>query len=382
MNVGFSLLTSVGGAGTGTGAYVRGLLDEFVRGNGPEATTVLIRDTEAPRYASLQGERLRLVTTPSRGKLGTAAVRLPALLPPCVPARRLRSSLEQLDLLHYPLTIPVPRTRLPYVQTLHDVQHHDLPQLFSRAQRTWRRVAYDGAARQAALVITDSRHAKGRIVERLGIDPDRIEVAHLGVDTARFSPEPGPGDEAALAALELPPRFLLYPAALWPHKNHRRLLDALGAATDPELGLVLTGPVFGRLAELQAAIARRALDRRVTHLGFVAPDAVPALYRRAVAVVFPSLYEGFGSPPLEAMACGCPVAASTAGSLPEICGDAALMFDPTSTDAIAETIDRIADDAELRCRLRVAGAARIREFTWESAARRHRSAFEHALGGH
>ncbi len=115
---------------------------------------------------------------------------------------------------------------------------------------------------------------------------------------------------------------------------------------------------------------------RVHHLGYLDPDDVPALYRGALAMIFPSLYEGFGAPPLEAMACGCPVASSTRGSLAEVIGDAALTFDPESVEEIAASITRVVEDDSLRASLREAGLAQARAFTWEAAARRHCELYE------
>jgi glycosyltransferase involved in cell wall biosynthesis len=276
-----------------------------------------------------------------------------------------------LDLVHYAVTVPIPETAAPRVVTLHDVQHHDLPQLFSRAERRYRRWAYDGSARRADVVVTSSRFSKERIVTLLGIDAERVEVVHFGIDNARFSPEPSPGDERALAAFDLPRRFALYPANMWPHKNHERLLEALALLSDRELGLVFTGQPYGRLDRLMRRARELGLEERVRHLGHVPSAALPALYRRARALAFPSLYEGFGAPPLEAMACGCPVAASDRTSITEVCGPAALAFDAHSAESIGEALDRVTSDEQLRERLRGAGLERARGFTWQASAERH-----------
>lgn len=376
MHVGFSLRTLTSDAPTGTSTYVHGLLGEFARGNGPERTTLLLGSRTAEEFRCFCGEavQLRVLGGPSRGD--PLVARLSAL--PALRSARGRQggALTELDVLHYPLTIPAPAARLARVVTLHDVQHHDMPELFSRSQRLWRRFAFDRTARQAHVVITDSEHAKARIVERLGIDPERIEVVHHGVDRTRFSPR---ADTGALAGYDLPPRYVLYPAGLWPHKNHERLLEALATVKEPSLGAVLTGPTFDRFGELRASITRYRLEERVKCLGVVSRTALSELYRRAEALVFPSLYEGFGAPPIEAMACGCPVACSTSASLPEICGDAALMFDPRSVDAIASAIRRVISDSRLRERLRRSGRERAAHFSWQRAAERHRAAFERAL---
>jgi glycosyltransferase involved in cell wall biosynthesis len=264
------------------------------------------------------------------------------------------------------------------VVTLHDVQHHDLPGLFSRAERAYRRWAYDGSARRAGVVVTSSNFSKGRIVELVGVEPERVEVVHFGIDTERFAPGPVEDDEEALHGLELPERFAFYPANLWPHKNHERLLEALALLRDTELGLVLTGQDYGRLDRLRERARDLGVDARMHHLGHVGAEALPALYRRAGLLVFPSLYEGFGAPPLEAMASGCPVAASERASIPEVCGEAALYFNPESAESIAATVRTALEDEDVRARLRSHGLERTKAFTWRVAAERHQAIYERA----
>jgi glycosyltransferase involved in cell wall biosynthesis len=268
-----------------------------------------------------------------------------ALLPPR-PVRRL---LSEADVVHYPLTMPLPPTRTPWVTTLHDLQHRELPQLFSRARRAYRSVAYDGAARRADAVVVPTAHARERAVELLGLAPGKVHAIAHGVDHALFRP----GHETREP-------FLLYPAHAWPHKNHARLFAAFGLlqAERPELELVLTGG-----GDLPAPV-----PLGVRLLGRVPDDELAALYRRASCLVFPSLYEGFGMPPLEAMACGCPVAASRIGPLAEVCADAAVLFDPSDPAAIAAgVLDALGRAEQLSRR----GLARAAEFTWERTAQAH-----------
>jgi glycosyltransferase involved in cell wall biosynthesis len=275
------------------------------------------------------------------------------------------------DVVHYPLTVPVPRFGGPTVVTLHDLQHLELPSFFSRAERVYRRFAYDGAARRADVVVTPSEHAKGMAVDRLGLDADRVVVTPHGVDHARFKPE-GPA--------EGPEPFLYYPANLWPHKNHRRLIEGLARASDRTTRLVLSGKPDGA-EELLALAGRLGVGERVTHLGYVAHDRVPALLRGARAMIFPSLYEGFGQPPLEAMACGCAVASSVGGALGEVCSGAVLELDPSDVGSIAAAIDRLASDDELVADLRARGPERAAAYTWKRSAELHRGAYELAASG-
>jgi glycosyltransferase involved in cell wall biosynthesis len=265
---------------------------------------------------------------------------------------RLRHHFRGADVVHYPLTVPLPPLGMPSVVSLLDLQHRDLPQVFSRGERAYRAIAYDRAAKRADRVIAISEFVRGRAIELLGLDPERVTAIHLAVDRARFSPGDSPREP-----------YLLYPAQPWPHKNHARLYEAFGVLRRerPELRLVLTGA--GDFGDVPDGVEVR---------GRVAFDELPALYRRASALVFPSLYEGFGIPLLEAMACGCPVACADAGSLPEIGGDAARLFDPRDVDAIADGVRAVLDDPEP---WRERGLARAAQFSWDANARAHESVY-------
>ena len=227
-----------------------------------------------------------------------------------------------------------------------DLQHEFLPQFFSRAERAYRRAVYGWSVRRSRLVITISEHAARAVVDRFDVPEDRVRPIHLGLDHSVFRP----GDEPR-------GRFLVYPARAWPHKNHERLFEAFAELRrrHPDLELVLTayeGPT--------PAGARS--------LGHVSRDELVRLYRTAAGLVFPSLYEGFGQPTLEAMACGCPVASSNAAALPEVCGDAARLFDPTSTDDMVAAVEEIlARPAEWSAK----GIARAAQFSWDATARAH-----------
>ena len=272
-------------------------------------------------------------------------------------SRKLQNGLREVDVVHYPLTVPIPRTSASKVVTLQDVQHLDLPDHFSPARRRFRHRAYDEGAQKAAAVIVTSEFVRGRALALLDLDESRVHVVPLGVDHALFSP----GDETREA-------FLLYPARPWPHKNHARLLEAFVVlrAELPELRLVLTG---GRLEELGA------LPEGVDRLGTVPVEELASLYRTAACLVFPSLYEGFGMPPLEAMASGSPVAAATAGAIPEVCGEAAVYFDPKDPEAIA---NGIREALALADELREFGIERAATFTWAETARLHEAVYTQA----
>ncbi|QHC74199.1 glycosyltransferase family 1 protein [Rathayibacter sp. VKM Ac-2805] len=265
---------------------------------------------------------------------------------------RLRRRLGRDAVLYFPFTVPLPwpSRRQGHVQMLFDLQHRDLPHLFPRVERVFRRLAYEATARRADAVITISAFTKGRIVELLGIPEERIHVSHLGVDTRRFVANLGTRED-----------FVFYPARAWPHKNHARLFEAVRLLREEghSLRLVLTGGDLDRLGPLPDFVEWR---------GHVTPEELADLYRRAAVLAFPSLYEGFGLPPIEAMASGCPVAASDAGSLPEICGDAAVYVDPLEPRSIA---DGILEAIERTGELGPLGVERARSFSWERCREEH-----------
>ena len=379
MHVGFSLLTLLPGKVGGSETYVRGLLEAFGDGEGPERTTALVTTRVRHAYEAFARGPVSLRDVPYwRYPQGTARRALSLCGGLALGKRLGRRAAADLDLVHYPLTVTLPRSPGASVVTYHDAQHLEHPAFFSRAERTYRAWTYDHAARTASLVVTPSEFTRQTAIDRLGLSPERVRASSSGIDHARFRPH-GDLDDRILGNLGLPERYLIYPANLWPHKNHDRLLQALGMVHDEDLMLVLTGGAYKQLDALQATAARAGVSSRVLHLGHVEDHVLPALYRRALATVFPSLYEGFGSPPLEAMACGCPTAVARAGALPESCGAATLYFDPTSAESIAEAIARLAADGALRARLREAGIGHAAGFTWSASARRHTAVYRDAI---
>ena len=372
MHVGFSLLTLFPGRVGGSESYARGLLDAFAAGSGPERVTVLANRHVMAAYGGYRRGPVQLheVSSYRSGDmLATRALAMAAAR--LAPARAARDAPPALDLLHYAVTVPIPALPLPAMVTVHDVSHLDRRGPASWPLRRYRHWAYDGAARAADVVVATSGFARERIVEGMGAQSERVEVVAPGIDHDTFRPGRRPDDEALLSALPLPERFVLYPANLWPHKNHARLVEALALVPDRELGLVLAGQRYGRGRRLEARARRLGLADRVRHVGQLEPAVLAALYRRARATVIPSLHEGFGFPALEAMACGCPVASSGRGGLGEVSGEAALRFDPEQPGEIAAAIDQLAGDGEPRARLIAAGLRLAGRYTWQAAAQRH-----------
>jgi len=366
MNVGLALLTLLPGRAGGAETYVRGLTNAFANGDGTELTTLLLNRSNRSSFPSQNSSHLTSVCIDAYRPGDSSLTRLIAMTAAHLTPRAIADAVPSgLDLMHYPVTVPIPRVAgIPRVISLLDVQHHDLPQLFSVGERAYRRWAYDKAARDADRVITISDFSASRISAQLMIPRDQIDVIHLGIDHDRFQPD---GPTASIPSL--PERYLYYPANSWPHKNHELLFEAFTMIDDAELHLVLSG------ATPSGSVMHKA-DSRVRHLGSVPADQVAPLLRGAQAMIFPSLYEGFGFPPLEAMACGCPVAASQIGAVSEVCGEAALLFDPTDPKLIAAAIRQIIGDADLRANLTSLGIRQASKFTWQQTALGHRAVYQ------
>jgi len=215
-------------------------------------------------------------------------------------------------------------------------------------------LAYDLPARRASAIITISHFSKARIVSALGVDPEKVHVAYLGHKAPALSPNHGERDN-----------FLLYPARMWAHKNHSRLIEAVALLRNerPTLRLVLTGDPGGH---------HEALPEWVENRGLVSRDELNDLYRSAACLVFPSLYEGFGLPPIEAMSAGCPTAVAKSGALPEVCGSASVYFDPTSPADIARGITQALNDSS---RLSALGPKHASSFSWKRCAQDHAAVY-------
>jgi glycosyltransferase involved in cell wall biosynthesis len=222
-------------------------------------------------------------------------------------------------------------------------------------------------------VITVSDSSRRDITRFMRVNPVRIHVIP-GAVSPRWQPPDADALRAARAAYSLPERYLLYVGNVEARKNLQRVIAAYATLPTDTPPLVIVGPHKWRYSAIVAAAAE--LGDRLIFTGYVDDAHLPAVYGGALLFLFPSLYEGFGLPVLEAMACGTPVITSTASSLPEVAGDAALLVDPTDTDAIAAAMVRLLADADLQHELRKKGLARAADFSWPQAARRTLTAYQ------
>jgi glycosyltransferase involved in cell wall biosynthesis len=249
----------------------------------------------------------------------------------------------------------------------------------NRLALRYARASIAGAARRATRVLTVSESSKRDILRFVDIKPEKIDVIYNAYDE-RFIVEPNEDDVVRVRErYQLHDEFVLYAGGVKPHKNLERLIQAFDLVRKmglDHLKLVLIGDDISRYSALRRAVHRHQLHNYVRFLGYMPEETLAVMYRLAGVFVFPSLYEGFGLPPLEAMASGTPVVTSNVSSLPEVAGDAAVLVDPYDPHAIAEGIYRVLTDEQLRRDLRVRGAARARQFSWATSVGRVRQIYQ------
>jgi glycosyltransferase involved in cell wall biosynthesis len=340
---------------TGNETYVRALLREYGERDDLQVTS-LVEDA-ALADAAVQAARKR--TVPRSGLLRLGAMSMAA--------RQARP-----DVLHAVYFSPY-LAGLPVVLTVHDISYELHPEFFGRSERLRGKTLIRDGARRARFVVTVSETSRTDLIERYGLPDDRVVAIHNGVDW-RFLDVP----ERPLGPIGDRPLRVLALGTLQPRKNLARLLEAVRvAAAARPMHLRVVGP-----DGYQAATIRDALQGSadVEIVGYVGDDELVDQYTGSDMLVYPSIYEGFGLPVVEAMACGVPVITSTGGSLPEVAGDAAVIVDPYDVAAIAAAILRVADDTELRADLVARGRARARHFSWAASADRHIQLYREAAG--
>ena len=308
----------------------------------------------------------------------TPLVRIPLTL-----AAELRR--RPVDLLHVQYTAP-PLAPCAVVATVHDLSFEHLPETFKRRSRAQLRLTVRRTARSAARVLVPSEHTRRDICETYDLAPGRVAVTPLAAP-AHFAPV---GDEAELRRVRglygIEGDYVLSVGSIQPRKNLARLVGAYAGLrrARPQANLpklVLVGKRAWLYGETLRAIRESGIGDLTVLTGYVSESDLPALYTGALCFVYPSYFEGFGLPPLEAMQCGAPVVAGDRTSLPEVVGRAGLLVDPFDEGALAAAIARLIDDGDLRARLRAAGLERARQFTWRETARLTLEAYERAAGG-
>ncbi len=285
---------------------------------------------------------------------------------------------QRLDLLHSMAFVTPLLNRVPEVLTIYDLSFFHFPQLFPTMQRAYLQSQTARSVRGARRLITISEASKMDICELFGVPPSRVDVVYPGVDPF-YVPAPKEQIEQFRHREQLPEKMLLHVGTLQPRKNIPVLLHALAQLQKPEVLLVMAGGKGWMYDELFALVDELGLREQVRFAGYVPDEDLPLWYNAAAALVFPSMYEGFGMPVIEAMACGTPVIAARSSSIPEAGGGAALYFEPEDVDALTLHLAAILEDERLTDDLRGQGQVQAAQFTWPRAGRETADVYRKAL---
>ena len=351
----------------GIGTYIRNLLRQLARLDRQTEFVLLCRRDDQAALASL-GENFRAVVETAGHYSVAEQLKIPLAL------RR-----EGVTLFHAPHYVLPPLVSCRSVVTIHDCIHLMFPQyLPNRIALAYARASIVLASRRATRVLTVSESSKRDILRFVDMRPEKIDVIYNAYDEC-FAVEPREEDVVRVRErYQLHDEFVLYAGNVKPHKNLERLIQAFDLVRRrglDHLKLVLIGDEISRYAALRRAVHQHQLHQFVRFLGYLPEETLAVMYRLAGVFVFPSLYEGFGLPPLEAMASGTPVVTSNVSSLPEVVGDAAVLVDPYDPHAIADGIYQVLTDQQLRRDLCRKGVARARQFSWAESVQRVRDIY-------
>jgi len=352
----------------GIGTYSRNLLRQFA-GMGLEVV-VFCEDDQKDTIP--RGESFTLVSA-----------NLDPLAPFGQGAFRALVREAEVDLLHVPSPWAPNPSPVPLVSTMHDVTPFLYPRSVPATLRLRYRRRLAGTLQESRRVITVSQILFSTLSIYARVDPAKVRVIHNGV-SERFAPQ---ADAAVLSAVRrrysLPEHFALWAGDFRPEKNVMLLVKAwsrLQRRLADLPALVLAGAQKLEYRKLMKEVAKRGLEKKVLFPGFIGDEDLPVVYSAATVFIFPSLAEGFGLPPLEAMACGTPCIVSNSSSLPEVTGSAALLFDPTSLEALESCVTRVLADPGLHEELRQAGLRQAARFRWSRSAEETLEVYRGALG--
>ena len=352
----------------GIGTYIRNLLRQLARIDRETEYVLLSPQTDLDIAAQL-GPNFRTVLEPSPNYSLREQFHVPWVL------RR-----ERPDVYHAPHYVLPPAVPCRSVVTIHDCIHLMFPQyLPHKAAYAYARASMWAAVKRSTCILTVSEASKRDILHFFNVAPEKIVVAYNAIDDHFWLTPPEEEVARLREQYQLDHQFVLYVGNIKPHKNLVRLIEAfdeLRRTGSEELTLLIIGDEISKLPALRRAVHSYKLHKHVRFLGFVSEGTLRILYRLAALFVFPSLYEGFGLPPLEAMASGTPVVASNQSSLPEVAGDAAVLVDPYDVGSIVDGMRRVLTDPVLAADLRRRGPLRAREFSWARSVEKTRAVYE------
>lgn len=350
---------------TGIGRYIRNILRNIDEIDGTNQYSVLINDASESLKES---GNIRFYTT--RFKVPIYSIREQFML---------LSDIRRLDpeIVHYP-SFNVPRLcAVPAVVNIHDLTYLVQPEACPNfAARIYAGYMFRMTAKKAARIITGSEYTKKDIVKHLGVAPGRVTVIYNGVDSSFRPLEKGTDAERVALKYGITGDFIFYVGNHGANKNLKRLLEAFSILKRDDCQLILAGKTDPRRKPLYDLVGTLGLEGRARFIGAVPDEDLPHLYSMAKLFVFPSLQEGFGLPPLEAMACGTPVVSSDSTSLPEVVGDAAVLVDPADTGSIKDGMEKVLASPSLRSELKEKGLMRVKQFSWRVAAEKTLKVYE------
>lgn len=371
---------AIGAQQGGNETYIRGLIRALAEIDDRNRYTIYLaearaaeqwRDDFASRHTNFGSNfEVRLLPKP------TPLVRVPLFL-----AYELKR--RPVDVLHVQYTAP-PFCSVPVVATIHDLAFEHMPETFTRRGSFQLKLTVRRTAQRAVRIATVSEYSRQDLLRTYKLPPEKVAVTYNGVE-AHFTPEASPNEIASVRQrFGISRDYLLAVGSLQPRKNLVRLIRAYAKLrTESENfrpQLVIVGRKLWLADEVFSEVRRQRWADDVILTGYVSDEDLPKLYRQATAFVYPSLFEGFGLPPVEAMACGTPVVTSNVSSLPEVTGEAALLIDPLDQSAIESALLQITGDQVLRARLREQGTEQAKRFTWRDAAEKtlqlYRESFE------
>ncbi len=365
---------SVGTKLAGNESYAVNLIEALAEIDGVNDYTLYVTTAEGYDRFHQRWPNFKVQTTLPH----TPLIRIPLTL-----SAELRK--HPVDVLHVQFTAP-PFCPCPVVVSIHDLSFEHLPETFNRRSRTQLRLTVRHSARRAAKILTLSEHTRNDVIDTYGIDPNRITAIPLAAP-AHFGPVTYEKElQRVRQTYGIDGDYVLSVGSIQPRKNLVRLIKAYASLRGKQGGnnfpkLVLVGKRAWLYDETLRALEETGIGDSVVLTGYVPESDLPALYSGALCFIYPSFFEGFGLPPLEAMKCGAPVIVGNATSLPEVVGDAALKVDPFDVSAIAWAMDQLIKDAELRQELRDKGLARARLFDWKETARQTLAVYEQVHRG-
>lgn len=372
---------AIGAQQGGNETYIRGLIRALAEVDGQNRYTIFLAEPAAAEewrdgfVRQFSNFEVCLLSKP------TPLVRVPLAL--AFDLRR-RPPVDRIDVLHVQYTAP-PFCPAPVVATIHDLAFEHMPETFTRRGSMQLKLTVRRTAQRAARIATVSEYSRQDLLRTYHLSPEKVAVTYNGIES-HFTPHSVSLNESdeIRRCFGISRSFLLAVGSLQPRKNLVRLIRAYARLRAEHSGfapqLVIVGRKLWLADEIFAEVRRQRWAEDVILTGYVADADLAKLYRAATAFVYPSLFEGFGLPPVEAMACGTPVVTSNVSSLPEVVGDAALLVDPGDEQALAAALLRIVSDQPLRAKLREQGIVQAGKFTWRAAAEKtlqlYRESFE------